>query len=1061
MAIHWLLPWAVAATLGFIWLAPLWPWLRPGAKGGSDWRRAVVILALRGGAIGAVLALYLTGGVWEQAVERRVPAPLEVLVDVSQSLVDPDRGGDMDAYQARIEAFVEALVEEALPTALEPRFHLFAGAGIQVEAETDWAAQIPALGPTSTDLEGILARIAAGGEHDAHPVLLITDGRPALEGRPQATRREAILAAAARSRRPVFVVPVGADPAWWPEATPMPRLSLIDLPRNRRPGEDSRLGISVQAQRPEQGAIGYLHLYAGTIPLLFQSQWSCGLAATPRPGAIILAPDHSGDPILRCRSIKLRPPEREGLIQLTLAITREQQKPRQSLPRFPTGSELVNRFIGLYPPARVLLLDGGDDGPPEFITGLFDSRDWRREVKAPEALQEGVDFMDYDLVVFNDLGPARLTADAERRDALLGRLRDYVRAGGGLVVIGGAETFGHQGYAATPMAELLPVELHPKGSGGGPPMDVVVVLDVSASLYYDQPTFERAIGYLLDSVTTLSAGSRVGVLGYSDEPHELIPLTGFVGRDALKARLDGALERLDREFERWSRIGLAPEGIALYGALESAYRRLDATQSDATQLHTTGARREQDERPEQRVLLIADARDLDPMGLEHWWVDDQGRFRREHTRRLAKHWLDAQGIVLNALGMVRGETSLPPLEQLQNPADEEAADTDAMQRYWSGIPGYKHLLAISEAGGGTAYLDRFQIPFGRLSRRMVDYAEERKRPRLNPSHLFFAGLPDPGPHLPRVSGYAVTPEKAGAETVMSIRHRPQLGPVRDLALWSNWMLVRRPETDETGAVRRGAFGGRVVAFISSFRGLEAETRFVWEGFRTAWRRAMAWTRRDRPRDLIRLQVRKAGPETLQIRAQVDSLDGLDLDSFQVDVQRLRPATPGKVPTDPSTAPEEDPQDGADLEDTALPEPKVYDLGRDAENAWQGRISIPVDADRLKLVLRAEGKREKGDRASIEESAEVIPGLLAPIREPLTLAQGPDSELLEELAELTGGSVIPFQDQPQWPAELAVEDRTLEETDRTDLRWLLMALFAALLLADMLYRRYGLKRELPP
>jgi uncharacterized membrane protein len=67
----------------------------------------------------------------------------------------------------------------------------------------------------------------------------------------------------------------------------------------------------------------------------------------------------------------------------------------------------------------------------------------------------------FDLIVFQnfDYGPYDMRQ-------YLPRIREYVEAGGGFVMIGGDRSFASGGYSNTPIAELLPVNL-PSGSSGG------------------------------------------------------------------------------------------------------------------------------------------------------------------------------------------------------------------------------------------------------------------------------------------------------------------------------------------------------------------------------------------------------------------------------------------------------------------------------------------------------------------------------------------------------------------------------------------------------------------
>jgi uncharacterized membrane protein len=69
-----------------------------------------------------------------------------------------------------------------------------------------------------------------------------------------------------------------------------------------------------------------------------------------------------------------------------------------------------------------------------------------------ELFREHID--SFDLVIFQDFdhGPYQVAR-------YLGRIRDYVRDGGGFAMVGGVRSFGAGGYAATPIDEILPVDV--------------------------------------------------------------------------------------------------------------------------------------------------------------------------------------------------------------------------------------------------------------------------------------------------------------------------------------------------------------------------------------------------------------------------------------------------------------------------------------------------------------------------------------------------------------------------------------------------------------------------
>ncbi|MFN0206095.1 MAG: VWA domain-containing protein [Planctomycetota bacterium] len=64
----------------------------------------------------------------------------------------------------------------------------------------------------------------------------------------------------------------------------------------------------------------------------------------------------------------------------------------------------------------------------------------------------------YDVVIFGDVPPDRLGPTRDDRDRFLEALRDFVRRGGGFLMIAG-EYDSPRSYAGTPIQELLPIEL--------------------------------------------------------------------------------------------------------------------------------------------------------------------------------------------------------------------------------------------------------------------------------------------------------------------------------------------------------------------------------------------------------------------------------------------------------------------------------------------------------------------------------------------------------------------------------------------------------------------------
>jgi Ca-activated chloride channel homolog len=86
-------------------------------------------------------------------------------------------------------------------------------------------------------------------------------------------------------------------------------------------------------------------------------------------------------------------------------------------------------------------------------------------------------FQKYDGVILSNVSSLRLSR------AQMGHVRDYVRDhGGGLIMIGGEESFGLGGYYRTPIEEALPVTMEVKQKVEIPSLAVVLSIDRSGSM---------------------------------------------------------------------------------------------------------------------------------------------------------------------------------------------------------------------------------------------------------------------------------------------------------------------------------------------------------------------------------------------------------------------------------------------------------------------------------------------------------------------------------------------------------------------------------------------------
>ena len=122
---------------------------------------------------------------------------------------------------------------------------------------------------------------------------------------------------------------------------------------------------------------------------------------------------------------------------------------------------------------------------------------------------------EYAAVILDDVPAWELSAEA------LAALAEYVHdLGGGLVALGGANSFGLGGYTGTPLDEMLPVRSEPDDR---PPVELVILLDRSASMAEaaggaaGAAKLDLAKEAVLQIAGVLSAKDRVTVLAFNQQ----------------------------------------------------------------------------------------------------------------------------------------------------------------------------------------------------------------------------------------------------------------------------------------------------------------------------------------------------------------------------------------------------------------------------------------------------------------------------------------------------------------------------------------------------------------
>ncbi|AEG16319.1 protein of unknown function DUF1355 [Desulfofundulus kuznetsovii DSM 6115] len=142
-------------------------------------------------------------------------------------------------------------------------------------------------------------------------------------------------------------------------------------------------------------------------------------------------------------------------------------------------------------------------------------------------------------------------------------IETYVRdGGGGLVMVGGPDSYGPGGYAGTPVERALPVEMRISGRGEMPSLGLMLVIDKSGSMSGEAGGADKmslAKEAAARSISILTKKDRVGVIAFDSQPWLVVPLTPVDDSERLRQEIGSIY---------------ASGGTEIFPALASAYEIL-------------------------------------------------------------------------------------------------------------------------------------------------------------------------------------------------------------------------------------------------------------------------------------------------------------------------------------------------------------------------------------------------------------------------------------------------------------------------------------------------------
>ncbi|QDT16225.1 VWA domain-containing protein [Alienimonas californiensis] len=160
---------------------------------------------------------------------------------------------------------------------------------------------------------------------------------------------------------------------------------------------------------------------------------------------------------------------------------------------------------------RVLLIDSAPDAARSFVWALGEE-DVEVDVRPPRGVPEDVaDLQNYEVIVLANVPATDLTSRQ------MEVMRTYVRdLGGGLMMLGGDQSFGLGGYYRSVLEEVLPVRSDFEKEKEKPSLAMVLIIDKSGSM--GGMKMELAKDAAVAAVELLGAKDQLGVVAFDGSP---------------------------------------------------------------------------------------------------------------------------------------------------------------------------------------------------------------------------------------------------------------------------------------------------------------------------------------------------------------------------------------------------------------------------------------------------------------------------------------------------------------------------------------------------------------
>lgn len=175
-------------------------------------------------------------------------------------------------------------------------------------------------------------------------------------------------------------------------------------------------------------------------------------------------------------------------------------------------NNLLQGVVEVKGPPRVLYLYSGKSAQ-RFVSRALSVQGYSVVEAAPEESPLSLsEISAFDLVVLDNVPAYRLS------QSKMETLDTYVKdLGGGLIVVGGSQSYGAGGYYRTPLERILPVEMRPPTRLDHPRVAILFVLDKSGSMGAGPPgatKLDLAKAAAVSAADLLDPSDQIGILAF-------------------------------------------------------------------------------------------------------------------------------------------------------------------------------------------------------------------------------------------------------------------------------------------------------------------------------------------------------------------------------------------------------------------------------------------------------------------------------------------------------------------------------------------------------------------